>query len=209
MIYWFTVDLFYVISFCMEKTFYSIFKTFFKVGTLLLGGGYVILPLLTSELVDKKKWITSDELCEFYALGASLPGIIAANVAIFTGRKLLGTKGAIAATVGMILPAFLAIILLASILSEIISKPSIQHIFWGVGIGVITLLFLAVKEMWSKSVTDKFSLIVYFVCLILALCKKVPLALIIIGALVFGIVFQKYEDKINKYNEKDNKESAE
>ena len=44
------------------------------------------------ELVDKKKWITSEELCEFYALGASLPGIIAANTAIFTGRKLLGTK---------------------------------------------------------------------------------------------------------------------
>ncbi len=184
----------------MEKTFYSIFKTFFKVGTLLLGGGYVILPLLTSELVDKKQWITSDELCEYYALGASLPGIIAANVAIFTGRKLLGTKGAIAATVGMVMPAFLAIVLLASILSEIIEKPSIQHIFWGVGIGVITLLFLAVKEMWTKAVTDKFSVIVYSVCLILALSKKVPLALIIIGALIFGILFQKYEDKRNGFN---------
>lgn len=90
----------------MEKNCYTIFKTFFKVGTLLLGGGYVILPLLTSELVEKKNWITSDELCEFYAIGASLPGIIAANTAIFTGRKLLGTKGAVAATVGMVLPAF-------------------------------------------------------------------------------------------------------
>ena len=44
----------------MDKNFYGIFKTFFKVGTLLLGGGYVILPLLTSELVDKKKWITTE-----------------------------------------------------------------------------------------------------------------------------------------------------
>ena len=115
----------------MEKSFYSIFKTFFKVGTLLLGGGYVILPLLTSELVDKKKWITSDELCEYYALGASLPGIIAANTAIFTGRKLLGTKGAIAAIAGIITPAFLAIVLLASILSEIVENPTVQHIFLG------------------------------------------------------------------------------
>lgn len=179
----------------MEKNFYSIFKTFFKVGTLLLGGGYVILPLLTTELVEKKKWITSDELCEFYALGASLPGIIAANTAIFTGRKLLGTKGAIAATIGMILPAFLAIVLLAAILSEIINKPSVQHIFWGVGIGVITLLFLAVKEMWKKSVNDKFSLAIYLGCLILALSKKVSLAIIIIGALIFGILWQKFEDK--------------
>lgn len=179
----------------MDKNFYGIFKTFFKVGTLLLGGGYVILPLLTSELVDKKKWITSEELCEFYALGASLPGIIAANTAIFTGRKLLGTKGAIAATIGMILPAFLAIVLFASILSELITKPSVQHIFWGVGIGVIVLLFLAVKEMWKKSVTDKFSILTYIICLALALSGKVPPSITVIFALFFGIFWQKIEDK--------------
>lgn len=187
----------------MEKNVYSIFKTFFKVGTLLLGGGYVILPLLTSELVDKRHWISSDELCEYYALGASLPGIIAANVAIFTGKKLLGTKGAVAATIGMILPAFLAIVLLASILSELVTKPSVQHIFWGVGIGVITLLFLAVKEMWSKSVTDRFSVIVYIICTLLALWGKIPLALIIITALISGIIFQKYEDKKNNFKVED------
>lgn len=185
----------------MDKNFYSIFKTFFKVGTLLLGGGYVILPLLTSELVDKKKWLTSDELCEYYALGASLPGIIAANTAIFTGRKLLGTKGAIAATVGMILPAFIAIVLLASLLSEIVDKPLVQHVFWGVGIGVITLLFLAVKEMWKKAIIDKFSIIIYSICLILALNGKIPLALIIITALCTGIIYQIIEKKfITKEN---------
>lgn len=190
----------------MEKNVYTIFKTFFKVGTLLLGGGYVILPLLTSELVDKRQWISSDELCEYYALGASLPGIIAANVAIFTGKKLLGTRGAIAATVGMVLPAFLSIVLLASILSELDTKPSVQHIFWGVGIGVITLLFMAVKEMWSKSVTDKFSVIVYIICTILALWGKIPLALIIITALISGIIFQKFEDKKNKIKIEDDGE---
>ena len=186
----------------MEKSFWSIFKTFFKVGTLLLGGGYVILPLLTRELVEKKHWITSDELCEFYALGASLPGIIAANTAIFTGRKLLGRKGAIAATIGIVLPSFLAIVLLASILSEIVDKPSVQHIFWGVGIGVITLLFLAVKEMWTKCVVDKFSICVYSVCLILAFTRVIPLSLIVILALVSGIIFQRIEDKKNLKNNK-------
>lgn len=186
----------------MEKSFWSIFKTFFKVGTLLLGGGYVILPLLTSEIVEKKHWITSDELCEFYALGASLPGIIAANTAIFTGRKLLGRKGAIAATIGIVLPSFLAIVLLASILSEIVDKPSVQHIFWGVGIGVITLLFLAVKEMWTKCVVDKFSICIYSVCLILAFTRVIPLSLIVILALVSGIIFQRIEDKKSLKNNK-------
>ena len=187
----------------MDKSFYNIFKTFFKVGILLLGGGYVILPLLTSELVEKKKWITSDELCEYYALGASLPGIIAANTAIFTGRKLSGTTGAIAATLGMTTPAFLAIILLASILSEIVAKPSIQHIFWGVGIGVIVLLFLAVKEMWTKCVTDKFTIVVYLICLIAALSGKIPLALIIIGAILTGIIV-KHIELMKKGKDKEN-----
>ena len=67
----------------MEKTFWNIYKTFFKVGTLLLGGGYVILPLLQSELIEKRNWIDNEELCEFYALSQSIPGLIAANVSIF------------------------------------------------------------------------------------------------------------------------------
>ncbi len=176
----------------MEKSFYAIFKIFFKIGTLLLGGGYVILPLLTSELVDKRNWLTADELCEYYALGASLPGIIAANTAIFTGRKLCGTKGAVAATIGMITPAFVAIILLAFLFNELVSRPTIQHIFWGVGIGVITLLFLAVKEMWKKSVTDKFTLGVYLICLLAALSGKIPLPLIIITSVLVGILNEKF-----------------
>lgn len=90
----------------MEKTFWNIYKTFFKVGTLLLGGGYVILPLLQSELIEKRNWIDNEELCEFYALSQSIPGLIAANVSIFVGYKLKRTYGALAAISGMVTPAF-------------------------------------------------------------------------------------------------------
>ena len=174
----------------MNKTFFSIFKTFFKIGTLLLGGGYVILPLLTSELSEKKNWISADKLCEYYAISTSLPGIIAANTAIFAGKKLLGTKGAIAAITGITLPAFVVIILIASVLSELIHFESIGYIFWGVGIGVIALLFFAVKEMWSKCITDKFTGIIYTLCLLLALWDKVSPAIIVIIALLTGISFE-------------------
>lgn len=179
----------------MEKSFFNIFKAFFKVGTILLGGGYVILPLLTSELVDKRKWISSDELVEYFALSTSLPGVIAVNISVFTGNKLLGFKGALAAISGVILPAFLAIVILARILSELVNFNHIQYIFWGVGIGVITLLFLAVKEMWSKTLTDKFSVTVYIICLILALSKKISPALIITGAGICGIAHEIWRNK--------------
>lgn len=173
----------------MEKTFWNIYKTFFKVGTLLLGGGYVILPLLQSELVDKKRWATHDELCEFYALGQSLPGIIAANMSIFVGYRLLKQKGAFAAASGIITPAFLSIILIAKILEELINLKFIQSIFWGVAVGVVILILLAVKEMWNKSVIDKFTMVVFMSAFILS-CFRVSPVLVIITSAVAGIIYR-------------------
>ena len=158
---------------------------------MLLGGGYVILPLLQSELVEKKGWIDSDGLCEYYALGQSVPGIIAANMSIFVGYKLRGQIGALAAVLGIVSPAFLAIVLIASILEEIVHLSFIQSIFWGVGIGVIILLYLATKEMWNKSVVDKFTCVIFFAAFILSACFKVSPAIIIIASILAGIVYRK------------------
>jgi len=90
---------------------------------MLLGGGYVILPLLQAELVEKKKWINSDELTEYYALGQSVPGIIAANVSVFTGYKLSGIVGAFAAVTGVITPAFLAVTVISESFAALYSIP--------------------------------------------------------------------------------------
>ncbi len=180
----------------MNKSFYTIFKTFFKVGTMLLGGGYVILPLLQSELVDKKGWIDSDGLCEYYALGQSVPGIIAANMSIFVGYKLKGQAGALAAVLGIVTPAFLAIVLIASILEEIVHLNFVQSIFWGVGIGVIMLLFLATREMWDKSIVDRFTGIVFLAAFILSACFKVSPAIIILLAIVSGIIYRRNTTQI-------------
>ena len=183
----------------MNKSFYTIFKTFFKVGTMLLGGGYVILPLLQSELVEKKEWITDDDLVEYYALSQSVPGIIAANISVFTGYKLNGFIGALAAVLGVITPAFLAIILLASLLQTLVSLSIVQSIFWGVGIGVIMLLYLATKEMWNKSITDKFTCIIFITAFILSACFKISPALIIIGTIIIGIFYRsKVFDNLKK-----------
>ena len=68
----------------------NIFLTFLKVGIILLGGGYVILPILQSEIVEKKNWLTSEELIDYYAISQSLPGLIAINISIFVGYKVRG-----------------------------------------------------------------------------------------------------------------------
>lgn len=175
----------------MNKTLYGIFKTFFKVGTLLLGGGYVILPLLQSELVDKKQWIDTNDLCEYYALSQSIPGVIAINTAIFVGYRLRGQLGALVAIFGIVMPAFLAIVLLASMLQEIVNVSFIRSIFYGIGIGVIMLLILAVQEMWGKCVVDKFTCYVFLGAFILSACFKLSPTYIIILAVIIGILYRK------------------
>ena len=101
------------------NTLWALFKRFFKIGALLLGGGYVILPLLQDEIAKKFDGITEDDICEYYAISQCLPGLIAINTACFVGHKVLGIKGAICSVAALVLPAFLTIILLANLLLSI------------------------------------------------------------------------------------------
>ena len=173
----------------MQKSVWNIFKTFFKIGTLLLGGGYVILPLLQSEVAEKKGWVTADDIIEYYALSQSLPGIIAANISIFVGHKLLGIRGAVAALTGVIMPAFLAIILIANVLAELVEKHSVQSIFAGVAVGVVVLILLNIKEMWTRSVVDRFTAFIFIIASVLAYFKISPVW-IITGCIVLGILYR-------------------
>ena len=76
----------------MKITLLNIFKAFFKIGLILLGGGYVIIPIMKTELVEKRNWIDEEELFNFYSVSQCLPGIIAVNMSILVGYKLLKIK---------------------------------------------------------------------------------------------------------------------
>lgn len=182
----------------MNKSLYNIFKLFFYVGVLLLGGGYVILPLLQVELIDKRRWIDDNELCEYYALSQSVPGIISANMAIFVGYKLRKFWGALAAIFGIILPAFVSIVILAQLMTIITHMRFVKSMFWGIGIGVLTLIFLAVKEMWPKSVVNRRTGWMFLGAFLLsAFCKVSPIFIIVVailGAIVVAFV-QPNEDE--------------
>lgn len=132
----------------------KLFLLFVKVGAILLGGGYVILPILMNECVEKRKLVEHDELVDYFAISQSLPGIIAANISMFIGYKLRGKLGAIIAMLGIIFVPFWSIVLLASLLSILTSNSYFQGALWGVGIAVIALIMLTVREMWQKSSKD-------------------------------------------------------
>lgn len=174
----------------MNVSLLNIFLVFLKVGAILLGGGYVILPLLTSEIVEKRSWITKDELVNYYSLSQCLPGIIAVNTAIFTGYKLKGKFGALAAVVGMCLSPFLVIISLASILAKLTTNPIVINVFWGVGIGLLIMLLLTVKEIWDKSIVDKFTFFLFLLVFFLTVFFDFSPVFAVVGSAFIGVIYK-------------------
>ena len=181
----------------MKITFLKIYLVFLKVGAILLGGGYVILPLLTEELVNKRGGLTKDDLIEFYSISQCLPGIIAANTAVFTGYKLKGKYGAVAAVMGMCTSPFLAIVCLAAVLSRLTNVPLVINVFWGVGIGILILLVLTVQEIWENSVVDKFTLFLFLTVFLLTVMFSFSPVYSVIGAAFAGIIYRVVKRRIS------------
>ena len=84
----------------------EIFFSFVKVGVMTFGGGYAMLPILQREVVETRKWVTEEEVLDYYAIGQCLPGIIMVNTMIFIGQKRRGTLGGIAAALGTVCVMF-------------------------------------------------------------------------------------------------------
>lgn len=175
----------------------ELFITCTKIGAMLLGGGYVIVPLLQSEFVDKKHWFTKEEVVDFYAMGQCVPGIIAPNTIMFAGYKLRGKTGALCAMLGLTLPPFIAILLLASIITVVSKSVIMNDIFWGVNIAIIILIFLTVKEIWGCSVVDKFTFLIFAAAFLLCIFGVSP-AIIIVLAALSGFICQKIKESRKK-----------
>ena len=123
----------------MKVSLKDIYKEFFLLGVQLLGGGYVIVPLIQQSIIDKHKWITNDELTDFYALGQCIPGIIAANVSAFVGYKLRNKRGAAVALLGIITSPIIAILLVATVIDFLLRISFIFSLFANITIPDVSL----------------------------------------------------------------------
>ena len=111
-----------------------------KLGVFSFGGGAVTLSLLKNELVDKRKWINDDELVELTAIAESTPGPIAINLATYLGYQRCGVLGSVFATLGMVLPSFIIMLVLSIVFGFLWKYDIVQYIFMGVKCGVIFLI---------------------------------------------------------------------
>lgn len=129
---------------------WEIFKVFSKIGLFTIGGGYAMIPLISDEM-QKRQWISEDELPQIVALALSAPGVLAVNCSIFAGYKLRGVKGSIVATLGSVLPAFTIILLVAMFMTNFQDNPIVIKIFKGIRPVVVSLIAVPMINMARKS----------------------------------------------------------
>lgn len=126
----------------MNSICFQLFLSFFKIGAFTFGGGWAMISLIEKEVVDKFHWIEREEFLDLIAVSQSLPGILAVNIAVAVGDKLRGMKGALAASVGCILPSFMIILCIAIFLTPDLIKnnPTLSAIFKGIRPAVVALI---------------------------------------------------------------------
>lgn len=129
---------------------FDLFLTFAKIGLFTFGGGYAMISLIENSCVEKKGWITHDEMMNVTVMAESTPGPIAINCATFVGYKQKGLIGAIAATIGLVLPSFCIIFLISMFLDNFLEIAWIAHAFMGIKIAVGILILDAAIKMIRK-----------------------------------------------------------
>lgn len=168
----------------MQNELLTIYGLCFKMGAVTFGGGYAMLPILRKEIVENHKWLTEEEIMDFYAVSQGIPGIIAVNVAGFIGYARKKTIGAIAAILGMVSPCILIIMTIAAFLNNFQDNIYIAHALSAVSVCVCALIIDSLIAMWKKGVKDIFGVIVFVTMLILMIFTDLsPILLIIIAAL--------------------------
>ena len=133
----------------------DLFLTFAKIGLFTFGGGYAMISVIEYQCVEKKKWITHDELMNMAVVAESTPGPIAINCATFTGYQKAGFLGALVTTVGVVLPSFIIICLISMFLDRFLEWTIVANAFKGIKIGVGILILNAAITMIRKMAKKK------------------------------------------------------
>ncbi len=169
----------------------SLFLSFAKVGVMTFGGGYAMIPILEREIVENRKWASSEELMDYYAVGQCTPGVIAVNTATFIGYKVAGPAGGVAATLGVVFPSVVIICLIAGILTNFADIPAVKSAFTAIRVCVCVLIFNAVVKLWKSAVKDKAGLVLFLIVFVLSLFFDISPVVFVLFCALAGLVLTR------------------
>lgn len=150
------------------NAYLDLFCTFARIGACTFGGGYAMLPILQRELVEKRGWTTEEELSDYFAIGQCTPGIIAVNTATFVGHKRRGVPGGVVATLGLVFPCLVIIMVIAACLQNFAQLPVVVHAFNGVRACVCALILSSVLKLRKNTVVDRPTQMLFWAVLLLS-----------------------------------------
>ncbi len=170
------------------KELFDLFWTFAKIGSITFGGGYAMLPIIQREIVEKKKWATETEVIDYYAVGQCTPGVIAVNTATFIGYRLKGIIGGIIATLGVVFPSLVIIMMIAAFLKNFSEFAVVQHAFGGIRVAVVALIISSIIKLWKSSVKNYVGILLALAAFILGALLQLSPIYIVIGAAIVGLL---------------------
>lgn len=170
---------------------WKLFVSFWKIGAFTIGGGYVMIPLMEQEIVDRRKWLTREEFLDYLSLSQAMPGIFAVNMATCIGRRLGGIRGIIAAIAGNILMPIAIILVIAISFRYVRDNVFVERIFMGLRPAVVALIAAPVFRMAKTAkMSWRNCWIPVLAALLIWLCGVSPVWVILV-AIAGGAVYGK------------------
>ena len=170
------------------KTLFQLYCSFFKVGLMTFGGGLSMFPMLEREVIVRRKWVTKEEILDYYAVGQCTPGIIAVDVSTFIGYRLKKTPGALIAPLGVISPGFVIMLLLATVLQQLSAFPVVQSAFVGIRVATCALITASVVNILRESIKNWWHFALAVISFVVVAVFGANPVWVVVGAVILGIV---------------------
>lgn len=165
----------------------KLFLTFFKIGALTFGGGLAMIPFMERETHDKHHWIEKEDLLDVVVISESTPGPIAINAATFIGYKTAGVLGSVCATLGVVLPSFLIILLLSFCLDYVVTFKPVVYALWGIRAGVLALIAKSFYSLFKQTKKNVFAFVMMALAFASVTFFKLDVIIVVASAAVLGI----------------------
>ena len=180
----------------MNATLLKLFATFSKIGLFTIGGGYAMIPLMERDIVDRNAWVKKEEFLDLLAVAQSAPGVFAVNIAIFVGYRLRGAKGAVAASLGSVIPSVVCILLIALFFHNFRHYEIVENIFWGLRPAVVALIAAPVFSVARSAKITRTTVWIPILSALLIVAFGVSPIYIILAAGVGGFVYGKIKGRV-------------
>lgn len=167
----------------------TMFISFFYIGLVTIGGGLAMLPIMQEEFVDKRKFLTKSEIVDVFALAQSIPGVIAVNTSLLTGFKIAGVFGGIMAGIGVMMPSFIIILIIAPIFERIQNLEYVNKAFLGIKGAIAALILLSAYDMGKSVLKNKFTAILFILSFILVVFLNFNVIYTLLISAFFGWLY--------------------